>query len=722
MKKIVLLLIIISAPIFVKGQEPNLKVLSGWMKYSDVENSLYHFYLDKTFKDLDKREEEISKLKTKADWKGRQEKVKEKLSKVLGEFPEKTPLNAKIIDVIQKEKFRVEKIIFESQPKYYVTAAMYIPKNLKGKTAAIIYTSGHSDIAFRVGVYQQVCINLVEKGFVVFAFDPVSQGERMQYLDAESKELLVGGPTSEHTYEGTQLFMIGASLANYMIWDGIRAVDYLLTRPEVDASRIGITGRSGGGTQSSYIAAFDKRIKAVAPENYITNFKRLWDTIGPQDAEQIFYHGIEEGLDHADLLEVRAPKPALQITTTRDFFSIQGAKETEQEIKKVYKAYNAENQFSRVEDNAEHAVTEKNMEALYAFFQRSLNMSGNSKNEKVKYLTQEELTITKTGQVVTSLVGETVFSLNNKEAQKAIAKIKLSEKDINTHLKNIVKSAKEISGYEKPEEIGKAVFSGKYANDRYTTEKYFIIGETGAPIPFLLFVPNEIIASPIIYLNPEGKSADLEEIEWLLKYGHPVLAADLIGFGEMEQEISSKTKYKTGYGEISNSQWGGPVVTGKSIVGIHAADIQRLVLFLKEQSGIKTEKIIGIAKGDIAPALVHAAAFEKSFSKIALIEPLVSYASVVMNKYYKVSPMFPFIPGILTAYDLPNIEAALAPSKLLILNAHDQLGKGLSIKSLNKKLEVVKASYENSKADENLQIKKITVGENIFDAYSEWIR
>ena len=721
MKNKVLVMLVLLMPMFINGQEQNLKVLNSWMQFSDVDNSLYHFYSDKASKALDKREAEISKLKTKADWEARQEKVKKLFAKVIGQFPKKTPLNAKIIGVVSKDNYRVEKIIFESQPSFYVTAAMYIPNNLKEKTAAVIYTCGHSSKGIKTQVYQQVCINLVNKGFVVFAIDPVSQGERTQYYDAEIGKSVVGGCTSEHTYEGTQCFMIGTSLAKYMIWDGIRAVDYLLTRSEVDPKRIGITGRSGGGTQSSYIAAFDSRIEAVAPENYITSFRRLWNTIGPQDAEQIFYHGIANGLDHADLLEVRAPKPALQITTSRDFFSIQGAKETEEEVKKVYEIYGAENKFYRVEDNDKHTSTKKNREALYSFFQKHLNLPGSSIDEEVEYLTPEEFKITETGQVVTSLGGETIFTLNKKEAQKSIDKIKLSGKNIDTHLIDVVKTAKKIVGYTKPENIDDAVFTGRYENDGYVIEKYFLKGETNSPIPFLLFIPNKITASPIVYLNPKGKSSELDEVEWFVKQGHTVLTADLIGFGEMKQEIFSRNKFSK-FGEISDPQWGGPVVTGISIVGIHAADIQRLVHFLKNKSGIKNKNILAVAKGDVAPALVHAAAFEKSFSKIALIEPLGSYASVVTNKFYKVNPMYPFIPGILAEYDLPNIEAALAPSKLLIVNAKDQMGKELSQKMLDKNFAVVKVSYKKMNVNKKLEIIKLKEKQNILDVYSKWLQ
>ncbi len=713
MKRLFLLLILASITILTNAQEQDLRVLDRWIQFSDAENSLYHFYSDTAHKYLDKREKEISELKTKNDWKARQAKVKKLFSKVIGKFPRKTPLNAKVVGIIKKENFRIEKIIFESQPKFYVTAAMYIPNNIKEKRPAIIYTCGHSILGIKTEIYQQVCMNLANKGFIVFNFDPVSQGERMQYYSEEIGKSLIGGCTSEHSYEGTQCFLIGTSLAKYMIWDGIRAVDYLLTRPEVDPDRIGITGRSGGGTQSSYIAAFDSRIKAVAPENYITSFKRIWETIGPQDAEQVFYHGIKEGLDHADLLEVRAPKPALQITTSCDFFSIQGSKETEKEVKKVYKAYNAENNFYRVEDFGVHQSTKKNREALYSFFQKQLNMPGSSVDEKVEYLTPEEFKITKTGQVITSLGGETIYSLNKKEAEEAIKKIKQT--------KNIIESAKKIVGYKKPKNRVEAVLTGRYDNKDYVIDKYFINGESNSPIPFLLFRPKKVIGSPIVYLNPKGKSAELDEIEWFVKQGHTVLAADLIGFGEMKQDIFSRSKFSD-YGEISDPQWGGPVVTGISIVGIHAADIQHLVNFLKNKKEINSENIYAIAKGDVAPALLHAAAFENSFSKVALISPLGSYASVVTNKFFKVNPMYPFIPSVLSKYDLPNLEALLVPNKLLIVNAHDPLGNELTQKMSDENFAIVKSSYSKSNAEKNLQIINQTEKQNIFSLYKRWLK
>jgi cephalosporin-C deacetylase-like acetyl esterase len=190
-----------------------------------------------------------------------------------------------------------------------------------------------------------VILNLVEKGFIVLAFDPLGQGERLQYPDAETGKSKMGGSTKEHSYAGIQTLLTGTSLTDYFIWDGIRVLDYLETRKEVDMKRIGMTGRSGGGTQTAQIAACDERIYAAAPECYITSFKRLLQSIGPQDAEQNPYKAIAKGFDHADYLHIRAPKPALMITTTHDFFSIQGARETFAEVQKSYAALENQKTF-----------------------------------------------------------------------------------------------------------------------------------------------------------------------------------------------------------------------------------------------------------------------------------------------------------------------------------------------------------------------------------------
>lgn len=695
-------------------------VKNNWLQYSDVQNSLYHYLADQAIKILEKRSEEVSGITTLAGWQTRQEYIRETLMEIVGPFPEKTPLNAKITGTIEKENFSVEHIIFESQPGFYVTSSLYIPKGLpkKTKAPAIIYCSGHSEDGYRSVVYQHVITNLVHKGFIVFAFDPVGQGERLEYFDPEKGKSIVGGPTSEHSYPGNQAFITGSSQAKHMIWDGIRAVDYLITRKEVDPARLGITGRSGGGTQSSYIAAFDERIYASAPECYITTFTRLLQTMGNQDAEQNFPSFVVKGLDLPDLLSVRAPKPTLMITTTRDIFSIQGAMEAEKETGRIYEAYGKTANFGRAEDDSAHASTLKNREAMYAFFQLHLNNPGDSKDQIVAQLSKDELRVSATGQVSVSLGGETVYSLNKKEYDSFISRKEILLND--TWSEGVVSSAKKLSGYMEPSGKDKPVFSGRFKRTGYVIEKYFIKGEGNYIVPYILFLPGVPNNKAVVYLNPSGKSADASqggEMEWLAKQGFTVLAPDLIGMGETGPGIFRGDAYIEGE---SHNLWYASIVIGRSIAGIRAADVVKLSRLLKNEYSVT--EIYGVAKRELSPVLLHAAAFEKSFSRIALIEPYSSYRSLVVSRFYKSSFISGVVAGALKEYDLTYLAGTLAPRKMLIAGATDGKGGNDDSALIQADMDIIRKIYTYMKADDQLRIVPEKPDGEIGSLLKDWIK
>src|SRR5271168_2731173 len=161
-------------------------------------------------------------------------------------------------------------------------------------------------------------------GLAVFCYDPIGQGERLQLID-DNRKPGIKGSTSEHTMVGIGAMLVGQSTAGYRIWDGIRSIDYLTSRPEIDAGKIGCTGNSGGGTLTAYLMALDDRIVAAAPSCYITSLERLFATIGPQDGEQNIPGQVAFGMEHADYVTMRAPRPTLILCATKDFFDIQGS-------------------------------------------------------------------------------------------------------------------------------------------------------------------------------------------------------------------------------------------------------------------------------------------------------------------------------------------------------------------------------------------------------------
>ncbi len=691
------MLLFFSMSLILNAQEDDMNILNNWNEWSDGNNMLIHSINKQAFNYLDIRDSEIAGLKTKEDWINRQKKVKEILLKIVGPFPEKTPLNPKVTGVIQRNGFRIEKIIFESIPGYYVTGCLFIPDGITGKRPAILNVLGHWDESFRAKETQEFIYNFVKKGFIVFAMDPVGQGERLQYYDPEKKKFNIMGSTNEHSYIANQCFLIGASSARYFTWDGIRAIDYLLTRKEVDGSRIGLTGISGGGTQTSYIAAFDNRLKSFAPTCYITGFRRLLESIGAQDGEQNMYHAVANGITHADFLEVNAPKPILIAACTRDFFSIQGARETYREVMNAYSAFGKEENLTKVESDSVHGYTIKNEEAIFAFFQKTLDLPGSPKFEKFDVLTKEELNVTPTGLISTSLNNaKMLFDVNRDEAVKKIASLENSRKNVEEHLIKVRQKAEELSGYIAPAPEKEPVYRGAFPRDGYSIEMFALKGENQSIVPLLVFVPNKGSRFPaIIYLHPVGKSAEAEpgqQIEELVRKGYIVAAPDVINTGE--------TKYKFRSNNPINY---GSVLIGRSIVGVQTGDVIRVINYLKTRSDIDKDKIGGLAIGEMGPTLLHAAVIEPSIKSIMLSKPPVSYRSIVMNRYYE----FPFtccVAGALTAYDLPDLIGSLSPRKVVLVEINDQLKHPASKELIDEEMAFPQKVYSLKNASGNLKI------------------
>ncbi|MFC1538460.1 alpha/beta hydrolase family protein [Candidatus Latescibacterota bacterium] len=673
---------------------------------------MIHHLLNQTSEYYDIRDQEISKLKTKTDWLKRQEKVKETLMEIVGPFPEKTPLNPRITGIVKKDGYRVEKIVFESMPDLYVVGCLFVPDGIVDKRPAILNVIGHYQESFRAQPTQALAINLVKKGFIVFVIDPPGQGENVQNFDPKINYSSIGYSVVEHCYFGNQCFISGVSPARYFIWDGIRAVDYLSTRSDVDPERIGLTGHSGGGTITSYIAAFDERIKVSIPCAWSTAQRSEIETKGAQDAEADFYHGLLKGITLEDLLEVRAPKPTLMVCTSRDeYISIQGVHEAYDETLSAYKAFGKEINLEITEDDTTHALTKKNNEATYAFFQKHLDLPGDPTDEEVEVLTLEELTVTPTGQISTYLNGKFIFDYNKKDTEKLLEKIDESRKNNKEHLANVKIKAQELSGYTVPDKKIDPFFQGRYQRDDYSVGMYAINGEGDYVIPMLLFIPKGYEKSPaVIYLHPEGKAAEASavgEIEKIVKKGYIVIAPDVLGIGETTNTLTR---------DLTDDYTA--ILIGKSVVGIQAGDIVRVVNYVKSLDNVKKDEISAFAIGELCPTLIHAAAFESSIKSIALIEPFISYRSIAMNRFYKVGlkkyrdtidhpyevDFMSCVAGALTAYDLPDLIGCIAPRKVLMADIKDQTLESASAELINDELAFPRSVYSLRKMSENLKV------------------
>ena len=698
-----------------RQREPeNLNVFQQWIRWNNGGSLLMDHLIKQAFDLYEVRAKEIAKLKTQNDWIVRQKEVKNKLLEIIGPFPAKSPLRPVVTGIIKKEDYRIEKIVFESMPGMYVTGCLFVPSKIKGKAPAVLNLIGHEQESFRAELDQVVMINLVKKGIVVFTIDPPGQGEHLQYFDTKVNFSSIGYSVIEHCYFGNQSFLAGFSSAKYFVWDGIRAIDYLVSRKEVDPARIGVTGFSGGGTVTSYLGALDDRVKVAIPSSWSIATRRQLETKGAQDAEATLVHSVAKGITFEDLIEVRAPRPTLMTFVSRDeYLCLQGAREAFAEAKNTYQAFSAEGNLEFVEDDSKHWLTPKIREGIYGFFMKHFGMSGDVSDVEVEIFSPEQLNVTKTGQISTSLGGQMIFDDHKKETQKLIEGLEKSRKEISSHLTAVLAKAKAISGYETPTEMAEPFINGRYQRDGYTVAKYAVRGEGEYAIPFLLFVPDDGRAKHpgIIYLHPAGKITEAQPggaIEKLVRQGYVVAATDVIGVGETENTASRGLA--DGYMAV---------LIGRSVVGIQAGDIVRIATYLKSREDIDDKKIGAIAIGKMCLPLIHAAAFDATINNITLVGSLVSYRAATMNRFYKIGITVnegggihhPYevdfswgIAKVLTGYDLPDLIGCIAPRKVLLAGLTDQNLEPASDELIGEDMAFPLEAYRYKNAAANIKI------------------
>jgi acetyl xylan esterase AXE1 len=351
----------------------------------------------------DRRQEKWAAIRSEADLMRLQQQLRDQLLKMLGGLPtEKTPLNPQITGRIQRKGFHIEKLIFESLPGVYVSALVYVPDDGNKPHPAVLVPSGHSENG-KVH-YQALCQRLVQRGYVVINWDAVGQGERSQFWDTKANRSRYNLICAEHAVVGNLAYLAGANLARWEIWEGIRAVDYLLTRSDVDPERINITGTSGGGFQTSHIAALDGRIKVAAPSCYITALPmRVYNRIfkdPDSDPEQDLYGMISSGVDHPGLLLMMYQRPVFVAAAVLDFFPIEGTHKTFREIADVYSRFGHADRIAMHEGYHDHQYSAENQAAAIQFLDHFNGTAPDRAPAPTEELDEKTLQCTRTGQVM----------------------------------------------------------------------------------------------------------------------------------------------------------------------------------------------------------------------------------------------------------------------------------------------------------------------------------
>ncbi|MGA2569146.1 MAG: acetylxylan esterase [Terracidiphilus sp.] len=643
----------------------------------------------------------IAGIATRAQAEARQAKVRSQILSLIGSLPERTPLNARFNGETEAGGFSIRKVIFESQPGFFVTALLYVPsgESREGKRAAILMTPGHYP-AGKANDAPAAAI-FARNGFIVLSYDPIGQGERLQYPDpARPGFSLALRPTGEHGEASLQPMLIGDTFARYELWDAMRGVDFLASLPGVDPKRIGAIGCSGGGAVTALLSAIDTRVAAIGSACYITSFDALLPALGPQEAEQSSPGFIASGLDFADWIELAAPRPYAVISTYSDMFPFAGARSTVIEARRFYSlfdpastgtpmggappsipptptapALNADT-ANRVSPDAplqwitgpgRHATLEPIIGSIVSFFLRSLQPGADADHPVLPAasgpgssaawlasLPNDALQVTPTGQVSSSFpLSATVFTLNKRRAARLVPAHRpdISFAKLQSMIRDTTGAEAQPGATQFDAEI-LAAQSGPLAlpsaGGLHLEADLAVPPAPGRHPAVLLLVPGSIRGADAI------ARANQARFRALAAQGNLVLAVTPRpappGTDDMKTPLLGPFYLLSLRADL----------LGRSLVGLRTDDVLRAVDYLVARPDVNPAQISAQASGHMGLVLLHAGVLDRRIRHVEVNRVLSSYRSL-LNTPLPIGAPEDVIPGVLRRYDVPDLERALKP-------------------------------------------------------------
>jgi Acetyl xylan esterase (AXE1) len=512
-------------------------------------NGFLSYQLQLAWRQDEERQRAWEAIHSEGDLRRLQEETRQKLLEMIGGLPErKTALHPQITGRMQMKGYAVEKLIYESLPGVYVTALVYSPDDRGVKHPAVLVPAGHAPNG-KIH-YQALSQRLVSRGYVVIAWDPVGQGERSQFWDAKERKSRYNLICAEHAILGNMASLAGANLARWEVWDGIRAVDYLLTRPDVDGERISITGTSGGGTQTALIAALDPRIKVAVPSCYITSLPmRMANRIyadPDSDPEQDLYGMVSRGVDHPGLLLLLYPRPVMVASAILDFFPIEGARKSFREVQVLYEKFGHGDRISMVEGYHKHEYSKENQEAALAFLDRFNRMPARTGLAAPEVLPDGDLLCTKSGQVMSQEEGaRSLLDVIREyyEQHKSTAHRTLLEEYRYGGDRGIASWEMEMFNGAPPHDRQILWESrGTARVDGYLVDKYLLRYRKVLAMPLLfIHADSDGKRDVLMWFGENGKAgpSDWGVLQGLLRSGFDIVTFDVRGLGETRMPFTA---------------------------------------------------------------------------------------------------------------------------------------------------------------------------------------
>jgi cephalosporin-C deacetylase-like acetyl esterase len=574
-----------------------------------------------------------------------------------------TPLNARTVGVVEEDGFKIEKVIFESRPANYVTANLYIPSGLTGPTGAVLFACGHHNEAKHVAEYQVVCRHMVKAGLVVLAFDPIGQGERYGYFEKQLDRPTILPGSTEHDYSGAQCLPLGDSLARYFTHDAMRVIDYLITRPEVNAKKIGMTGNSGGGLQTVMLMLADPRLAALAPCTFVMSREVYMEAGGVQDAEQIFPGYTSQGFDHEDFLLTVCPKPVCVLAVTSDFFPIEGTRRTVERCKRVWSMMGRPGDLELVEDVSIHIYTPVLARAVSRFFAKHmLSKDVTVDSSTIKPIDPKLLWCTQSSHIRAEIDGARgVYDENQvRLAELEKARAKMPEFDRKTRATKWLGDA--VHAGRKASPVNIRVYHNIDALEELTADLGYWWSQEKLFNEGLLFRSALALDKklPVTIALWEGAhKAMTSHLGWVRKTcgaGRAVLVVSLSGMGAiaphpltgrtLDEPLGTLHKFANDLAFLNDS-----------VCALRTYDMLRALEALGHWPGVDTSDVKVYTEGRCGVYAELAAALEPRLARLETKDPLPDFKGLVTSRYFENHGIQALmLPGILKYTDLPELR------------------------------------------------------------------
>jgi len=621
-------------------------------------------YVDRLRQVRAARRETLDGLRSPSDAEAYQRRMGRAVKQAFGPRPFKTDLKARVVDTIERRVYRIEKVVFESRPGCLVTGHLYVPKGLEGRAPAVLGTCGHSETGKLEPYYQGFCQRLARAGFVVLIYDPFNQGERDQYWRLKDRSA-VGNCCHAHNMMGKQLELVGEWFGAWRAWDGIRALDYLLARPEVDKTRVGLTGNSGGGTMTTWLWACEPRFTMAAPSCFVTTFIANLENEIPADCEQYPPGVIGAGLELVDLLLASAPKPILLLGQQYYFFDRRGLREAYGDLRQFYNLLGApKGDHGLFIGPNPHGFSEPNQKAMVEFFCRQAGVVP-VKVRKSEVLSVEDGSVTAKANTVAAGATPIYELIETRAAELGEGRKRLTGPAL-------TRAAAKLLGVAAKHPVPhyrnlRATRIGGLAVARYAVETD--VGD-GSPIRAILHKAGvhpqrqgtlDVEKEVGLYVPHVGSEEELadEPLAQALCVKGPLYAVDPRGLGESRPDETGDFFHPYGMDYMFHGQG---LLLGESYLGRRVHDVLSVVALLRAEGASKV-RLYGRGQGAIIA--LFAGLIDGKMASVSLVNAPLSYGAMTRQPLVA-WPAACFAPGVLHHFDLPECYRALGAKVELI--------------------------------------------------------